>query len=474
MLPSRSMSAASRATDLERRRREVAAFNATLRALTSTHDLAEVLRNVLEHIKHVTSAEALSLLLHDPERDELVFAATETLEENALACRETPLPPAVGGLMSPTRLIVPVRGEERILGTIDLRRRYDGLPFDEADRQRVAAVAAELAGREDLERMAHEPDGLQGVFARLATAVPCQDAALVVYDEERRELAFRVSRALRPGLIDGLRLHAGQGIAGWVAVHREAVRLDDASRDPRHDPHIARRTGLVPRSMLCVPMVHHETLHGVVQVINKLDGSAFDDDELRLVQSLADHAAIAIGNASLYRQAQHASLTDDLTGLGNTRRLHDVLPALLARGGPLSMLVLDLDGLEAVVERHGPEAGNRVITGVGHAIAERLRPGDVAARVGGDEFVVVLPATDTKGACVMATGLRAAIAAFPIPDDPGAKITACIGVATFPDHAGNADELFRAADAAMLTVKRSTKDGVAVAPGAGAAGPTAS
>ena len=77
------MSAAA-ATDLERRLREVTALNATLRALTSTLDLAEILRNVLERIKHVTSAEGLSLLLYDRERDELVFAATETLREHAL------------------------------------------------------------------------------------------------------------------------------------------------------------------------------------------------------------------------------------------------------------------------------------------------------------------------------------------------------------------------------------------------------
>src|SRR2546428_3948924 len=180
----------------ERRLREVIALDATLRAFTSTVDMADILHDFLEHARQVTSAEGLSLLLYDHERDELVFAATETLQEHALVCRETPPPPAVGSLMSPERLIVSTRGEERVLGTIDLRRRYDGRPFDEADRRRAAAVAAELASRTDLERMAHEPDALQGVFARLAAAVPSQDATLVVYDQERRELAFRVSHAL--------------------------------------------------------------------------------------------------------------------------------------------------------------------------------------------------------------------------------------------------------------------------------------
>jgi diguanylate cyclase (GGDEF)-like protein len=369
--------------------------------------------------------------------------------------------------MSPERLVVPVRGEERVLGIIDLRRRYDGRPFDEADRRRAAAVAAEIAATVDVQRVAHEPDALHGVFARLAAAVPSQDAALVVYDQERRELAFRASRALRPGVIDGVRLHVGQGIAGWVAVHREAVRLDDASHDPRHDPQISRRTGLVPRSMICVPMVHHDTLHGVIQVINKLDGSAFDDDELRVVQTLADHAAIAIENASLYRQAQQAALTDDLTGLGNARHFNQVLPALLTRGGPLSLLVLDLDGLKALVDRFGHLLGSRTIAAVGRVIGARLRPGDVAARFGGDEFVVILPATDAPAARTIAEELREAIAACPIPGDCVANpITASVGVATFPDHAGNAEDLFRAADAAMFGVKRGAKNGVAAAEGA--------
>lgn len=280
--------------ELERRPRETAALDALLRGLTSTRDLQEIIRHVVEYTKLVTSAEALSLLLYDAKSDELVFAATETLEEHALESRETPVPPAVGALRSPQRLIVPVRSPEHVLGAIDLRGRYDGRPFDAADAARAAVVAAELATSGDLDRLARDPEWLHAVFARLAAAVPCDDATLVVYDRDRREHAFRISHALRHGLIDGARLPVGRGIAGWVAQHRKPVRLDDASSDPRHDPQIARRTRLVPHSMVCVPMVHADRLYGVIQVINKLDGSPFDDDELRLIQTLADHAATAL------------------------------------------------------------------------------------------------------------------------------------------------------------------------------------
>ena len=85
------------------------------------------------------------------------------------------------------------------------------------------------------------------------------------------------------------------------------------------------------------------------------------------------------------------------------------------------------------------------------------RPGDVAARFGGDEFALILPATDTEAARIIAEALRDAIAKSRV------ELTASVGVATFPDHAKDADALFRAADAAMTKVKRGTGNGVGVA-----------
>jgi diguanylate cyclase (GGDEF)-like protein len=204
----------------------------------------------------------------------------------------------------------------------------------------------------------------------------------------------------------------------------------------------------------------------VIQVINKVDGSAFTDDELRLVETLADHAAIAIENASLYREARTAAITDDLTGLGNTRHFNRMLPELIARGGPVTLLVLDLDNFKALVDRQGHLVGSRTIGFVGRLIAAQLRPGDVAARFGGDEFVVILPATDAAAGRDVAEAIRAAIAAAERLEPDGidiAAVTASIGVAECPAHAADAEGLFRAADAAMYGVKRVGKNGVGVA-----------
>ena len=120
---------------------------------------------------------------------------------------------------------------------------------------------------------------------------------------------------------------------------------------------MGEQTGLAPRTMICVPLVSKDTLRGVIQVLNKVDGSTFTEAELDLAQTLADHAAIAIENASLYRQAYLASITDDLTGLGNTRHFHQSLADAMARGRPVSLIVLDLDHFKAVVDRYGHLAG---------------------------------------------------------------------------------------------------------------------
>ena len=480
---------------LEQQLQELTVINELIKTLVSTLEFPEVLRIVLERIKTLTHAEALSLLLYDGERDELVFAATETLRENALVGMHVPSGQGISSWVAHTGhsalvndvandprfyagidraahfathslLAVPLKRGDRVVGVVEVANRYAGGTFNADDLRRLEEVAAEFGASIDPEAVSHDAEALRKVLAAVAAAVPSEASSLLLYDPEGRELVFNASRTLQTGVVDGMRLRCDQGIAGWVARHRESVCLDDAAKDPRHYTGIESQTGFVPRSMLCVPMVSKDTLLGVIQVINKVDGSSFTEAELRLAQTLADHAAIAIENASLYRQAHVASVTDDLTGLGNTRHFNRMLPAFLAHGGPVSLLVLDLDNFKAIVDTYGHLVGSRTIGYLGKIIGHLIRPGDVAARFGGDEFVVILPATDAASALEIAEMIRAAIETCSALEGNGvdlSTVTASVGVATFPDHAKNADDLFRAADTAMYTIKHRGKNAVALA-----------
>jgi diguanylate cyclase (GGDEF)-like protein len=487
--------------------RELRTVIELIRTLTSTLELPETLRIVLDRLKSLTQAEALSLMLYDPDRDELVFAATETLRENAVVGLRLPpsrslaswvahraqsavvndvqhdprFYPEIDRLTQFTTrnlLSVPLFRRDRVVGVLEVANRYGGRDFGDEDRTRLETLAREIGEDCNPDTLCRDADAMRTLLARAVTTVPSEAAALLLLDPAGRELVFRASRTIQPGVIDGMRLPTDRGIAGWVARNREAVRLDDVASDPRHFSAVGQQTGLAPRTMICVPMISKGVLRGVIQILNKVDGSTFTGAELSLAQILADQAAIAIENATLYRQAYLASITDDLTGLGNTRHFHRRLAEVMAHGGPVSLVVLDLDNFKAVVDRYGHLAGSRSIAQIGRTIGRLVRPGDVPARFGGDEFVIVLPDTDAEHAHPIAESIRKAIEACEQLEGESvdlSRVTASVGVATFPTHDDDAESLFRQADAAMYAAKRSGKNRVTVAPGPapGAGGQTA-
>lgn len=489
------MTARDAEQSLEQELRELRSVNELIRTLTSTLELHEILRIVLERLKVLTQADALSLLLYDPERDELVFAATETLRENAAVGLRVPSSRSLAGQVVRTGesaivddvsnernffgefdhitrfrtrslLSVPLRRDGRVVGVLEALNRSGGRGFSQEDRERLERLAAEAGDAREPEELCRDPVAMRALLLRATATVPCEAISLLLLDSAGHELVFRASREFQSGIIEGLRMPCDRGIAGWVARHRQPVRVDEVTRDPRYFSGLEQQTRLVPRTMICVPMMSKETLRGVIQVINKADGSTFTESELALAQTLADHAAIAIENASLYRKAYEASITDDLTGLGNTRHFNHRLPQLLARGGPVSLVMLDLDNFKAVVDGYGHLVGSRTIAQIGRMISRFLRSGDVAARFGGDEFVIALPDTDSPAAVAIAESIRAAIEECSELEGERVDlsgVTASLGVATFPAQAANAQSLFHAADDAMYAGKRLGKNRVILA-----------
>ena len=171
-------------------------------------------------------------------------------------------------------------------------------------------------------------------------------------------------------------------------------------------------------------------------------------EERSIASGLANLATLALANARLHAQtlrslhaAEHQAGTDELTGLSNRRVVEEHLQTLTERAGErheaLSVLVLDLDEFKEINDRHGHGIGDDCLRAVGRTIATSLRPGDRAGRVGGEEFLVVLPSTGAKGAWLVAERLRARIAE--IPTAAGVELSASFGVASYPLHAPERD-----------------------------------
>jgi diguanylate cyclase (GGDEF)-like protein len=200
-----------------------------------------------------------------------------------------------------------------------------------------------------------------------------------------------------------------------------------------------------------------------------LFGADFTDEDRMTAISLASHAVVGLDNARLHRIVERQALVDGLTGLANRRQCEETLDDELARverfGGPLAVVVADLDWFKDVNDRHGHPAGDSVLREFAVLLQETVRDVDLAGRWGGEEFVLVLPGTDLTGGTQLAERIRVALADRIVLAMDGSRIpvTASFGVAATPP-VKTASELFAAADAAMYQAKRAGKNRVHTAP----------
>jgi two-component system cell cycle response regulator len=152
-------------------------------------------------------------------------------------------------------------------------------------------------------------------------------------------------------------------------------------------------------------------------------------------------------------QARLLAVTDPLTGLGNYRRLLDVLHTELERSGrtgrPFAILLLDLDGLKKINDCYGHLAGSRALCRVGEVLRLFCRAIDTAARYGGDEFAVVLPETDAAAAGLVASRIRNRLAT----DSERPPLSASTGVAAFPQDGETIEALLETADRGLYRMK---------------------
>jgi diguanylate cyclase (GGDEF)-like protein len=163
------------------------------------------------------------------------------------------------------------------------------------------------------------------------------------------------------------------------------------------------------------------------------------------------------------RVAEARAASDQLTGLPNRPAAEDATRRMLAHasrhGSACAVAMLDLDHFARVNDTYGREAGDRLLVGVGNAMMSAVRASDLVARVGGDEFLVVLPDTDLRGGVVALEKLRSAIAAVRLSSGPQ-HATASFGLAVFPDDGHEPAALMRGAARALQDAKRSGGDRV--------------
>jgi diguanylate cyclase (GGDEF)-like protein len=255
--------------------------------------------------------------------------------------------------------------------------------------------------------------------------------------------------------------------ADCVRERRPIIHNDYAS--------LANRRGMPPGHAalvreLVVPTMRDGRVVSVLGVGNKAD--VYDEDDIVLVSYVADLVWTIVSQKRaeeeilrLNGRLRHQANTDELTGLANRRRFFAIGAEEIRRcrryAHPLALIMIDLDNFKHVNDSYGHDAGDRVLFCVAKTLLANIRDVDTAARLGGEEFGVLLPNTRAEDAVSLAERLRLAIDATAChPDFSGANVTASLGVAAWDERTPGIDAFLKRADIAMYQAKREGRNRV--------------
>ncbi|MFA5164027.1 MAG: sensor domain-containing diguanylate cyclase [Candidatus Omnitrophota bacterium] len=305
------------------------------------------------------------------------------------------------------------------------------------------------------------------VIENVSDLVEKADACILyLVDEDAHELALKAARSKEGTL--SIKSKKGDIFDMWVLKQRQPLLVSDTDKDFRFNldlvPEEFRREF---KSVIAAPLISQKKVIGILRVESR-EVEAYVSDDLRLLTTLSDLAAIALENAKLYRRIEELAISDGLTGLYCQRyfkeRLEeDILKATRLRQ-PLSLLMVDIDGFKSYNDKYGHTAGDIVLKSIGDIMKYSIELGDLAARYGGEEFVIILFGKNKQDAKSLGEAIRKKIGSQKfILRQVETHVTVSIGCATLPEDAVARDELIRTADAALYQAKSGGGDKVCLA-----------
>lgn len=271
------------------------------------------------------------------------------------------------------------------------------------------------------------------------------------------------------------------GLSGHVILTRQTLYLPDTLDPETTEKYQVIHTGGKPvRAYVGVPLLARDQVVGVISM-QSYQPHAYTPNHIRLLETIASQAAIAILNANLYEQMKHLATIDPLTGLFNRRQFAALAKNEFARARryqrPLTLLMFDLDLFKHVNDAYGHAFGDQVLQRLAAALQSKLRPMDIFCRYGGDEFIVLLPEADAAEGQEIAEGMRQAAADLEIavpeassgiavetgaPGTANIHITISLGVATLTAAQDSLEALMACADQALYRAKNNGRNQVQV------------
>lgn len=297
-------------------------------------------------------------------------------------------------------------------------------------------------------------DSLEGTLGRIAhhlqTLLHYDDLTVYEIDEPAALLrpVFAVGNWVDEVLENPISL--GTGVTGWVVEQRETRNVPNVCDEPLTN--VVAGTPDEPEAFVCVPLLAREVVVGALNVYRRGLDTAFTDEEVMLVERFATMAALAYDSARQRDSLLEQVKRDALTGLLNHRACHERLHDEMAGGRDVAVVLIDLDHFKVINDALGHAEGDRVLAAAATRLRSVVRDADAVGRLGGEEFVLILPGADAEAAEDCAERARAALAELTVRGRP---LAASAGVAAAPGDGKEAAELLANGDAALYRAKRS-------------------
>jgi diguanylate cyclase (GGDEF)-like protein len=340
-------------------------------------------------------------------------------------------------------------------------RRAAGLRTTRSLPRRVPILTAQLLRlAEELRRSRHIEATLHAVTRVSVVLTRSLQGTLRLLDESGKRLLASARTGPSVHRRGAAPFRLGEGFIGWVAVHHRPALTNRVGRDPRF---VVRRGQVwTPSGLLAVPLLVRQECIGVLSA-SRRDGSAYRRTDLEVLRLIAELSVPYLEIARLKRLNE----SDPLTLLHNRRHLEERLPLQIEKaqrdGTALAVAALDLDHFKKVNDSHGHPVGDQVLIELAERLRQACRSTDVLARVGGEEFLILLPETNLRQARGVAERIRRQIAETPFLTAAGpVSITASLGVARRMKGEGGASLQARA-DRALYRAKRAGRNRVEAA-----------
>ena len=257
-----------------------------------------------------------------------------------------------------------------------------------------------------------------------------------------------------PGAIDGKQIYQSTDIFNLVKSVFPDITDETAQKFSSETK---------AKSFILVPLSYKHSHFGSLVVFSTREEAT--ENELNFLTLFAKQIELAITIADLFQAVKEQAITDGMTGLYNRRHFEEFIKKEATRSArqnqKFTVIGIDLDHLKKINDIYGHNYGDIAIKAIAEVLKRNGRSIDVAARMGGEEFNVILPGVDSAGGLVVAERIRKSIEAVPL--EKIGHITASLGVATYMEHSGDIDELLELVDHAMYESKRNGRNRVTLA-----------